>query len=80
MVPNIENMLIFQLKQEVLIVKIKERIERFKLKQDVLVAKGMVAEIYQKADWNDSNLTTEDQLKLNELMCEIVKAEHLLKS
>lgn len=60
--------------------KIKERIERFKLKQDVLVAKGMVAEIYQKANWNDSNLTTEDQLKINELMTEIVKAEHLLKS
>lgn len=59
---------------------IKERIERFKLKQDILVAKGILAEIYSNADWNENNLTVEDQLRANALMTEIIKAESILEA
>lgn len=63
-----------------MIKKIKEYIDKFKVKQEILVLKGMVAEIYKRVDWNEDKLTTEEQLKLKELMTAICKTEYILNN
>lgn len=58
--------------------KIKDKIEKFKLKQDILVAKGILSDIYREVDWNKEDMTTEQQLKVKELMTQILIAENAL--
>lgn len=63
-----------------MIKKIKEYIDKFKVKQEILVLKGMIAEIYERVNWNENELTTEEQLKVRELITVICKAEHILNN
>lgn len=59
---------------------ISELWKKYKLKQDILVAKGILADIYVKADWNDDNLSDEELRKANELKAQIIRAENSLKA
>ena len=59
--------------------KIKNKIDLIKLKIELMVAKGMIAEIMTEVDWNEDRLTTENQLRLNKLKATIHIVEDALK-
>lgn len=56
---------------------VKNHINKMKIKYEVNIAKGMVADIMKKADWNENNLTIEDQYRLQELSTAIRQYEDI---
>lgn len=49
------------------------------LKSDLLVLKGMYAEMCCKVNWDTDKFNTEEQLKANKLLQQIVIIEEVLK-
>lgn len=60
-----------------MIKNIKNKINRLKIRYEIQVAKGMVADIMKKADWNEDNLTIENQYKLRQLSTAIRQYEDM---
>ena len=52
--------------------------DRMQLKSDLLVLKGIYADMCSKVDWNINQLTTEQQLEANKLLQQIVMVEDML--
>jgi hypothetical protein len=57
---------------------IENKVNRMRLKNEVLVLKGMIAEMMNDVDWNEDNLTLENKIKLDKLGSLIIEAERRL--
>lgn len=57
---------------------IENKVNRLRLKNEVLVLKGMIAEMMNDVDWNEDNLTLENKIKLDKLGSLIIEAERRL--
>lgn len=57
---------------------IENKINRMRLKNEVLVLKGMIAEMMNDVDWNEDSLTLENKIKLDKLGSLIIEAERRL--
>lgn len=63
-----------------MIKKIKDKIDRIKLKNEIKVHKGMIAELMESVNWNEEHLTLEDRLRLNKLIVSVKMAEEVLSN
>ena len=60
-----------------MIKNIKNKINRLKIKYEVDIAKGMIAEIMKEVDWNEDRLTIENQYKLRQLATAVKQYEEM---